>query len=205
MMGFNIVNMRDMAEEMGEDYVKKVVSRFVCPYNHDVEYFLHERAYQYAVQRVSSTHLVYASYKDEQVLVGYYTLAQKHFHVDLKHRGKLSSKLRHRLNKFGKFDAELKKTVIAAPLIGQLGKNYADGYDKLIKGSELLKMACDAVAAAQRLIGGKVVYLECEDIPALKDFYKRAGFVEFGERPLEGDEKDAYSGKYLIQMLKYLD
>ncbi len=35
MMGFN---MRDMTEELGEEYIKKVVSCLVCLYNHDVEF-----------------------------------------------------------------------------------------------------------------------------------------------------------------------
>ena len=177
----------------------------MCPYNHDVEYFLREKAYEFSIQGLASTHLVYASYKDEFVLVGYFALAQKHFHVDLKNNRGLNSKLRHRLNRFAEYDSELKKAIVVAPLIGQLGKNYANGYDKLITGAELLKIACDTVSEAQRILGGKVVYLECEDIPALKDFYNRAGFREFGKRALDGDEVDNYSSRYLVQMLKYLE
>lgn len=33
--------------------------------------------------------------------------------------------------------------VIVAPLIAQLGKNYANGYNKLITGDELLAMALE--------------------------------------------------------------
>ena len=57
---------------------------------------------------------------------------------------------------------------------------------------------------AQRIIGGKFVYLECEDIPKLIDFYTGNGFCDFGSRELDGDEKGKFSGKYLIQMLRYL-
>jgi len=90
-------------------------------------------------------------------------------------------------------------------LIAQLGKNYADGCDKLIKGADLLQMACDEVRTAQRIIGGKMVYLECEDTPKLIDFYTSNGFREFSRRPLDKDEEDSFNAKHLVQMLKYLD
>ena len=57
---------------------------------------------------------------------------------------------------------------------------------------------------AQQILGGKIVYLECEDVPALRRFYEDNGFSDFGKRMLEGDERDKMQGQYLIQMLKYL-
>lgn len=204
-MGFEIMNMRDMVLEMSKEEILGAVFQFVCPYNRDVECFLREKAYEFSVQGLASTHLVYASYKEEYVLVGYFTLAQKHFHVNLKGNRGLNSKLRHRLSRFAEYDSELKKSIVAAPLIGQLGKNYANGYNELITGAELLEIACETVAEAQRLLGGKIVYLECEDVPALRNFYNRAGFMEFGKRDLDGDEMDSFSSRYLIQMLKYLE
>ncbi|ERJ00833.1 hypothetical protein HMPREF0262_00422 [Clostridium sp. ATCC 29733] len=95
-------------------------------------------------------------------------------------------------------------SVIAAPLIGQLGKNFKDNANSLITGDELLKMACDKVAQAQEIIGGKIVYLECEDKLRLMDFYDRNGFVKFGSRVLDDDEKDSIYGDHLLQMLRYL-
>jgi len=65
-------------------------------------------------------------------------------------------------------------------------------------------MACDKVAQVQEMIGGKIVYLECEDKPYLIQFYESNGFVNFGQRTLDRDETEVLSGKYLIQMLKYL-
>ena len=46
--------------------------------------------------------------------------------------------------------------------------------------------------------------MECEDKPELTKFYSSNGFVEFGKRPLDRDEKDDLSGDYLVQMLKDL-
>ena len=93
---------------------------------------------------------------------------------------------------------------MSAPLIGQLGKNFANSYNTLISGDELLKLALDKVKKMQEIVGGKIVYLECEDKPRLIDFYSENGFVNFGKRMLDRDETDTLSGEYLIQMLKYM-
>jgi len=76
--------------------------------------------------------------------------------------------------------------------------------ENLITGDELLKMACDKINEIQLIAGGSIVYIECEDVQKLKEFYLRNGFVEFGRRKLDNDEKDDLSGEYLIQMVKYL-
>ena len=94
--------------------------------------------------------------------------------------------------------------VIMAPLIAQLGKNYADDCNRLLRGDELLKLALDQIKLAQRIIGGKVVYVECEDTDFLKRFYQSNGFVIFGKRKLDKDEKTDMRGAYLLQLLKYL-
>ena len=89
-----------------------------------------------------------------------------------------------------------------AYLIGQLGKNYDKNNDILIKGDELLEMAQRKISVIQNSVGGKITYLECEDVEKVKNFYKRNGFVECGKRMLDGDETDI-KGNYLIQLYKY--
>lgn len=65
-------------------------------------------------------------------------------------------------------------------LIGQLGKNYSKEAQEIatthISGTELLTLAYDQVVAASRLIKGKYVWIECEDIDYLKTFYQDFGF-----------------------------
>ena len=56
----------------------------------------------------------------------------------------------------------------------------------------------------QAIVGGKIVYLECEDKEPLLDFYSQNGFVNFGKRTLDKDETNTLSGDYLIQMLRYM-
>lgn len=93
---------------------------------------------------------------------------------------------------------------MSAPLIGQLGKNFAHNYNQLISGDELLYLALEKVKEMQYIVGGKIVYLECEDKGSLLDFYSENGFVNFGRRYLDRDETDKLSGEYLVQMLKYM-
>lgn len=207
MQGYVKINLRDMANQLPDNKLQEIVEGFSCPYNVDVEDFLCHKAMEFSKQRLASTYLVFASYKEKPCLVGYFALASKYFHVDLKRKGSnsLNSKLRHRMSKFATYDEELQKYIIAAPLIAQLGKNYAYDYDKLISGDELLKIACDTVKEAQSILGGKMVYLECEDVPSLLRFYEENGFVSFGRRELDADETGKLKGKYLIQLLKYMD
>lgn len=108
------------------------------------------------------------------------------------------------MSKFGQFDQTVQKYTISAPLIGQLGKNYAHGYNKLISGDELLKLALDKIREMQNIVGGKIVYLECEEKEPLLEFYSRNGFVNFGLRALDRDETDKLSGESLVQMLRYM-
>ena len=204
MTGYRVVNLGAMIEELGEDTVKSVLSDFSCPLNPDVEYFLSKKAIDFAKQRWAQTHLVFASYKGEWVLVGYFALANKYIRISAKYLGKASGTLRRRITKFATFDRELKAYILAAPLIAQLGKNYRNGYDKLITGDELLSEACDKISKVQFDVGGKFAYLECEDKPKLTDFYSRNGFCEFDFRKLDPDETDKLEGEYLVQMLKYI-
>ena len=205
MAGFSLVKLDDAIEELGETQTREFLQSFSCPYNKDIEDFIRDKAIVLEKQGVSKTHLVFASYKDSQVLVGYFTLANKHFHIDSKKgNGRLSNSLRTRIKRFGHFDSEIKKYVINAPLIGQLSKNFNNDSNSLITGDELLKFALDQVKIAQGILGGKIVYVECENKPKLIDFYSRNGFFQFNERRLDPNEVGIFEGKVLIQMLKYL-
>lgn len=204
MIGYKIVNLAVFVEEIGEDAVKEILSDFSCPLNKDVEYFLKHKAMDFAIQGWAQTHLVFASYKKEPVLVGYFTLANKYIRVGSKFLSKHSSTLRRRISKFAPFDKDLEAYILSAPLIGQLGKNYTNNYNKLITGDELLLEACNRISRIQFDLGGRFAYVECEDKEVLKDFYKRNGFCEFDKRALDLDETDKLNGDYLVQLLKYI-
>lgn len=203
MSGYLQVNIADILKsENSEEMLKKSgISSFSCPLNADVEYFLKNKAVEFAKRNLSVTYLVYSKHKGNNVLIGYFTLSNKFFTIK---QGILSKTLQRKISYYGKRYPELKRYVVPAILIGQLGKNFLNNYDSLISGDELLKMACDKVADVQHSIGGKFVYLECEDNERLLDFYSSNGFVDFGKRTLDPDEVGKIKGIELLQMLKYL-
>lgn len=204
MSGYIGVNLKDILsdETMGESAAKSILSSFSCPLNPDVEHFLRNVSIEFSKQSISSTYLIMASFKNTYVLTGYFTLANKIFCIS---KDSLPNrKWKSRMSKFGQFDKTIQRYTISAPLIGQLGKNYANGYNKLITGDELLKLALDKVREMQNIVGGKIVYLECEQKDALIEFYSRNGFVNFGLRALDRDETDKLSGESLVQMLRYM-
>lgn len=205
MSGYIGINLRDILKDdsLGESVAKDVLSSFSCPLNPDVEHFLRHTAIEFAKQSIASTYLIMASYKQEYVLCGYFTLANKVFCIE---RESLpNQRWKHRMSKFGQFDKTIQRYTISAPLIGQLGKNYTNGYNKLITGDELLKLALDKVKEMQSIVGGKIVYLECEQKAPLINFYVNNGFVNFGLRSLDRDETDKLSGDSLVQMLRYME
>lgn len=203
MSGYLIVKLDNLlATDYGEDAVSNALSVFSCPLNPDVELFIKQKSIVFEKQGISRTYLVYASYKKEYVLAGYFTLANKFISV---HRDALPSKtLKKRLAKFSQFDREQKRYMLSAPLIAQLSKNFSNGYESLISGDELLQLALTEIRKMQMIVGGKFAYLECEDIPSLIDFYLSNGFVCFGKRHLDKEEINTLSGSYLLQMMKYL-
>lgn len=199
--GYIIVNLADMILELGEDMVKDILLDFSCPINKDVEHFLHRKSIEFSKQSLARTHLVFCSYKSENVLAAYFSLANKFIQID---RNVLSKSYRKKITKFGNYDSNIRKYIVSSPLIAQLGKNFKYKNQNLISGDELLKIVCDKISEIQYVVGGSIAYLECEDVPKLKQFYADNGFVEFGQRKLDYDEKDDLSGDYLIQMVKYL-
>ena len=197
-MAFNIVSLGSLYKTTGEKRTKEIINTFKCGINKDIEYFLKEKAIEFFKQSIAETFLVTTSYKNQQVIVGYFSLANKTTKV---RKDAFGGKTKKRFSRFAECDIDNRYFLISLPLIGQIGKNFNNNYNKLITGDELLKLACDKVKEAQYILGGRFVFLECEDKPKLKEFYESNGFVCFGKRNLERDERDKNSGEYLLQML----
>lgn len=199
LIGFSIANLKDLLDVLKEDRTKEILSSFCCDLNPDVESFLQNSAIEFQKQGISSTHLVFSSYKGDAVLVAYFTLANKFLTIPKK---TLSNSLSKKINKFGVFNRDIKAYQLSCPLIAQLGKNYHNNYNKLITGDELLKIACDEIQKIQLSIGGKMAYVECEDIAQLIDFYESNGFVRLHDRYLTKSEKSETEPDYLVQLIK---
>lgn len=200
-MGYKVINLKDIYNSMGESKTREILKEYECELNKDVEYFLREKAIEFSKQDISQTFIVMSSYKGQNVIVGYFSIANKATTIK---KFILSNSKRKRILKYAKYDAELKGYNIAIPLIGQLGKNYNNGYNKLISGDILLKLACNKIKESQNILGGRYVFLECEDNEKLREFYESNGFECFGKRNLEKDEREKNNGEYLLQMLRDL-
>ena len=200
-MSYNVISLEDMKEALGEKTLKTLLNSFECPLNEDVEYFIRDKAIQFLKMGVAKTFLVTTTHKGEHVIVGYFALADKVTKVKKK---ALTRTYKKRIAKFAKGNEYVQYYLVNLPLIGQLGKNFRYKDETLITGDVLLKLACDKVREAQRILGGQFVYLECEDKPKLKNFYESNGFVCFGKRNIEKDERSKNAGGYLLQMLRDL-
>lgn len=202
MTGYGLINLKEMIKQLGEDKVKTILSNFSCPINKDVENFIKapSKAIEFAKQGIAATHLVITSYKTKPVIIGYFSLANKYFSIDL---DSMPKSLRRRLNKFAQWDFETKRYYITAPLLAQLGKNFNDEYNQLITGDELLKIACDKIHDIQLDLGGKVIYVECEDNEKLMQFYQSNGFYFFHKRTLDKHEQLGSEELELMQLLRY--
>jgi hypothetical protein len=146
---------------------------------HDVEYFLHNKAIHFERLDISRTYLVLSYYQGNYILVGYFSLSNKPIVITKKNFTKLSVSLRKRLMGIG-HKTDTQNYEVKGYLLGQLGKNFSKESiaSRAITGRDLMKLANDAMLVSYEAVGGRIFYLECEDEPKLKEFYKSEGFAE---------------------------
>ncbi|WMC91272.1 N-acetyltransferase [Kineothrix sp. MB12-C1] len=191
------MNLSDVIEQLGEGETKSILSSFTCPLNKDVENFIKHKAIEFSKRTTSKTHLVFWQTEDGEhtELVGYYTVSMKTITIS---KSVLSANEIRKLTSQG-CEHTRAECRFPAPLIAQLGKNYTSGNDTLISGPDLLQMAINKIRNVQKEVGGRFIYLECEDKKELLEFYNGCNFKVFGKRELDKDEDDI-QGSYLIQL-----
>lgn len=193
------MNLLDVLDIYGEDPCRKILSTFICPLNLDVADFIHNKAIDFARQKIAITFLIFREPPKGNVFAGYYTLTNKFVAVST---SMLSKTLQKRISKFSQYDSILNRYLISMPLIAQLGKNYSDiAKEYPVNGNDLLDLACQNIQKAQHIIGGKMTYIECASNPNLHDFYTKHGFIAFGNRKKELNE--LADSPVFVQMLKY--
>jgi len=164
-----------LIDRYGENTATDLIAGFSCRKNKAVEDFLHKNAIGFSKQGLSQTHLVLNPAGDSNELAGYFSLANKVTYVT---RGEMSKSLFSYISKFGITD-DTGGVNVAMPLIAQLGKN--DNAES-VSGADILELAVSLIVKVQKIIGGRLVYLECENEPKLLEFYARNRFKIFGER-----------------------
>lgn len=124
-MAYNLISLEDMYKALGEERTKLVLKEFECDLNKDVEYFIKEKAIEFLKMNVSRTFLVSTQYRKKDIIVGYFSLANKVTRIK---RNVLSGTMRKKLGRYAeKVDSSY--YIFSLPLIGQLGKNFKNGYN----------------------------------------------------------------------------
>lgn len=175
-----VCNILDLIDEMGEDGVKNILSNFYCTINPEIQGFINNNAIDFAKKKVSITYLFMDDGLD--VVFAIYSITHKVIEIDITG---LSNNLVKQIKKFAEIDNDGKCTA-SAFLIAQFGKSDK-GQEKSIDGNDLMNAVIYHLKEIQHEIGGKIVYLECENKPKLLKFYKENGFVLFGERQNQND------------------
>lgn len=188
-MALKVVSLSDLLRiELPQEHLDKILSSFVTLKNEetsgadDVEYFLHNKAANFEKMDLSRTYLVMSDYQGDSFLAGYFAISNRSLAISNKNFSKFSQTLKRRLMGVG-HKTEQKTYEIKGFLIGQLGKNYSEVAKKAkaLSGDDLLELAYRKVLEAYRLVGGRIVYLECEHNDKVKEFYNRNGFRELLE------------------------
>ena len=175
-MPFTSINILDFLEDVGKEALEGLLQNFSCPLNWEIEDFLRTKAIDFAVKKISMTYLVF---NEDNDLLGYYTLTHKSVTIP---KENLSKTTQRRIERFSSLDTDANSYQASAFLLAQLGKNLSIDTGKGIKGNELLKCSLDVLKKVQHLIGGGIIFLECEDKPKLIDFYQQNNFRPYNMR-----------------------
>ena len=178
-MNYKVSNVLDLIDEIGEEETRRIASTYRCGLNVSVERFVRGSAVDFAKQGISITYFVFASEGDNLCLAGIFTLANKILRVG---SGGVSRTTAKRLAKFSEWDPTSNSYMLSSPLIAQLGKNDDTPEGLSISGHELMRYALSTLRPVFHTVGGRAVYLECEDVPKLREFYENEKFIHVSER-----------------------
>lgn len=182
---YNVMSLDNLITALGEEDTKEKLITFEGKSDvpNDIESFLHEKAIQFEKSAIASTYLVFE--EETNILVGFFSLANKPLTMSEKNFDSLSNTQRNRLKQYGRKIGN--KFQINSYLIGQLGKNFSKEAEKKISGADLLTLAFDKVAEASAIIRAKYVWLECDNNEKLINFYSSFGFKQINPKPLEDE------------------
>ncbi len=186
---FSVLRLNELSDTAEISEMNKLFLSFSCPLNDEVESFLKNNSYDFSSKNQAVTYLIFL----ENHFVAYFTLANKLIQVQ---KDSVSKTVLKRLLRTAE-DAGDNFINVPGILVAQLGKNFTEGNNQLISGTEILDIISYFVKEVQGLIGGAVYFLECDsDRQKVIDFYQDSGFVLFSKRAAKSD------GILLLQFLK---
>ena len=153
--------------------INKIVAalkRFSCRREEYLENFLVGKSITYEKTDVGKTYLCVDYEKLENgefCIMAYFTIAQRAIDIS-----QLSSKKRRKM--LGSFPGRDTIKSVSAFLIGQLGR--CDEYsNKDLSGEQILNECYHAISLAARIVGGRLIVLECRE-HMFEKFYEKHDF-----------------------------
>ncbi len=179
----------------GEQYFTLFADSF-CSINPDVEYFIKAKAVQSSRLKTSVTYLISKDVSESEIdFVGYFTLASKILRVPEQGLSNSEKKL---LRLYSHFDETNNTYNCPAVLIAQFGRNFNKSSES-IKGQAMMDIVIAQIETIQSLVGGKTVFLECENNSKLISFYESQSF-----KLLDSPSHFSMNNKELLQMYRIL-
>jgi len=152
----------------------KAISFFYCERNKDIENFIKNGSRGYdstAVmleeKGITRTYFLIdeETFQETNEILAYFSITLK----ELKFTADVS---RSQIKKIDGISG--KRDSVIVYLIAQLAKN--DKYRREIKGEEIINRAINIIERSQKLVGGRIIMVECENKDSLLKFYEEHGF-----------------------------
>lgn len=179
-----VFSILDLINIIGEDNTLEILSGFSCPPNMEIENYLKKNAISFAKRKMSITYLL-MDMKNKKI-IAFFTLSHKPVLIP---NSILSNTSRKKIERYARIDEATDSYTVSAFLIAQFGKNYS--YSGKIKytGNELMDTTVNKLTEAQDIVGGGVIFLECEDNEKLLSFYQNEhnNYQVYGERISESE------------------
>lgn len=173
-MIYRTISLYDLInQKVGEKAIKEILSDFSCPLNEDVDYFIHYKAYDFERVGLARTYLIYALIDDKPILVAFYSLGQSNVVISEDLSKNMKKKIFGTTYPIGKN--------IKTLLIGQLSKNFYNGYNQYIAGDILMGLVFEKIKEIHLLFPSVVIHIDCRNDIHLKRFYEKMGFQLFKE------------------------
>lgn len=171
MISYVVVSLGEMLSAgYDETKIEESFKKFSCQREVDLENFLVHKAIAYEKIDFGKTYLCIDEEKlknGEFVILAYFSLAQKSIDIS-----QLSQKARRKL--LGEYPGRDTIKSIPAFLIGQLGRSDNCSSTDL-SGEQILNECYHAISLAAKIVGGRLIVLECRE-HMYEKFYRNKHF-----------------------------
>lgn len=176
MRSYVVIPLGEIVEKYDNKKIEDAFKKFSCQREEDLEDFLIRKAITYEKADIGKTYLCVDKERldgGEFIVLAYFTLAQRA--VDI---SDLPKKRKRKV--LGEYPGRDQIKTVSAFLIGQLGRGDDCSKEEL-SGQQILNECYHAISLAARIVGGKLVILECREYMFDK-FYEKQGFKKLYEK-----------------------